>query len=204
MVEKGLADDQRFSYIVDEGTSELVTYPSELDYSYVLRERPYDETYNALKRSRAYSLSLLDGGLVQMSYRVEGEACVWHRLAYLPSPSLEPYQNDPERYERDVMFAEVMDTRIVTTPLRFDFDPASADSAEHPSSHLTLGQYTNCRIPVSAPVAPDSFVDLILRSFYNTAARRLSESMPRDGPRFPNCLHPDHEPQIHLRVPSRN
>ena len=36
----------------------------------------------------------------------------------------------------------------------------------HPASHVTFGQFLNCRIPVSMPVTPRKFILFLLRNFY--------------------------------------
>ena len=38
----------------------------------------------------------------------------------------------------------------------------------HPHSHVTLGQYTNCRIPAYGPISPLLFMQFILENFYNS------------------------------------
>ena len=57
---------------------------------------------------------------------------------------------------------------IYPFPIRFDFDFYNSIDVEHPKSHLTLGQYKNCRIPVTSAVTPGQFLIFILRNFYST------------------------------------
>lgn len=66
---------------------------------------------------------------------------------------------------------DVVDPRIVVSPMRFDYDGRAdiAKNIEHPLSHLTIGQYQNCRIPVSRPLMPSQFISFIIRNFYHTA-----------------------------------
>ena len=107
-------------------------------------------------------------------YRFRDDRIEAHRLAFFPSPFLEEFQNNPDIYLEDEIYAEVIMKNIVPFPLRFDFDCRGEVVVEvdHPESHLTLGQYRNCRIPVSAPVTPYHFIGFILRNFYNTAYRK--------------------------------
>jgi hypothetical protein len=49
----------------------------------------------------------------------------------------------------------------------------------HPASHLTLGQYENCRIPVSGPLGPNSFGMFILRNFYCRAYTKNKNTFDR-------------------------
>ncbi|MDP3444869.1 MAG: DUF2290 domain-containing protein, partial [Ignavibacteria bacterium] len=90
------------------------------------------------------------------------------------------FQNNCEVYELDEIYADMIVKNIVSVPIRFDYDPENVKSVDHPSSHLTLGQYQNCRIPIKAPITPNIFIDFILRSFYNTAHRKFSEELKFD------------------------
>ncbi len=114
---------------------------------------------------------MLDGALIQMSYRVKNDLVETHRLAFFPSPYLEGFQNEPDLYIEELVYAEVIWKNIVPFPLRFDFDSREGvyEELRHPKSHLTLGQYKNCRIPVCAPLTPYHFVSFLLRHFYHTA-----------------------------------
>lgn len=111
-------------------------------------------------------------------------------LSYFPSPDLEHFQNDPEAYLQDEVYADIIDRNIVPFPIRFDFSDDETDFEEihHPRSHLTLGQYKNCRIPVCSPVSPLTFGGFILRNFYNTAFRKYSDSIPVSRFSFADCI----------------
>ena len=67
---------------------------------------------------------------------------------------------------------------ILPVPVRFDYDPANFEELKHPASHLSLGQYKNCRIPIVAPICPANFINFILRSFYCTAKLELPLDFP--------------------------
>lgn len=101
----------------------------------------------------SYNMRMLDGALIHMMYRFRNNQLEAHRLAFFPSPFLGEFQNNPEIYLEDEIYAEVIMRNIVPFPLRFDFDCREEVVVEmyHPKSHLTLGQYQNCRIPVSSP-----------------------------------------------------
>jgi len=92
------------------------------------------------------------------------------------------------------MYLDILDQRVVTVPLRFDFDSGDAFiPVEHPKSHLTLGQYENCRIPVSSAVSPFQFMDFILRNFYHTAHTKFCERLTRYSDRFEKSILPEEE-----------
>ncbi len=168
-----------------------------------LKNLPYREVYAELERAGTYNLRMLDGALIQMMYRFRNDQIETHRLAFLPSPFLEEFQNSPEVYLDDVVYAEVIMKNIVPFPLRFDFDSRGevAVDVDHPKSHLTLGQYQNCRIPVSAPLAPYRFISFILRNFYNTVFCKYCEQMPSFSYAFESTITKRETELLHVQVP---
>jgi hypothetical protein len=133
---------------------------------------------------------MLDGALITLRYRFSAGLVSEHSLSYFPSPDLEHFQNDPELYLSDEIYADVVARNIVPFPVRFDFngDRRRFVEIDHPYSHLTLGQYQNCRIPVCSPVSPLTFGAFILRNFYNTAFRKYSTEIPGSALRFANTI----------------
>lgn len=173
LVEHSLCDEQNFPSIKNSGEFTLITIPGDPDIAAALKSnKNYSEIYQSLDKARSFNFRMLDGAIVQLLYQFnKNEKLVKHRLSYFPSPSLESFQNDPEVYECDEIYAEVLMKNIVPFPLRFDysFDEKAHIDVHHPKSHMTLGQYQNCRIPVCSPISPIVFVKFLLRSIYNTA-----------------------------------
>ena len=64
---------------------------------------------------------MLDGALVTLRYRFRNGEVSEHSLSYFPSPDLEHFQNDPEIYLQDEIYADVVARNIVPFPVRFDF-----------------------------------------------------------------------------------
>lgn len=149
----------------------------ECDISIVLDEnKSYHEIYDALHEKKNYTCKLVDGALIQLMYVFKKHEISKHRLAFFSSPYLKKFQNEPNYYDEDLMFSDMLQKNIVAFPIRFDFDAANkcGEKIPHPASHLTLGQYKNCRIPVSSPLTPSQFFNFILRNFYNTAFNKNS------------------------------
>jgi hypothetical protein len=165
-----------------------VTISNHGGLSVTLKNIPYIDIYSELDATGTYNMKMVDGALIQMMYRFNEDGLHSHRLAFFPCPDLSEYQNSPDIYESDELYAEVVARNIVSVPVRFDFDKENAEELHHPTSHLTLGQYSNCRIPVGAPVTPFVFMDFILRSFYNTAHRKLCADLTRFNERFPSTI----------------
>lgn len=171
------------------------------DMSLVLKKQPYEKVYEEVARSGGFALRMLDGGLLQFDYGGHRQKIEKHRLAYLPAPDLEPYQNDPELYFGEYHFVDVVGHQVMPVPTRFDFDAAAAKDVAHPTSHLTLGQYLHCRIPVSRALTPSEFVNFILGSFYSTP-NRPHERLPLKTHIVEETITENERGDIHVLIPS--
>ncbi|MFC3355515.1 DUF2290 domain-containing protein [Sphingobacterium zeae] len=160
---------------LNENTGILYIAGEDLNLSIPQKNISFKEIYEVLDNESNYNIKLIDGGLVQFNYffDLKKDMLLKHRLAYFPSPYLETFQNESEIYELDVLYADVIKKNILPVPVRFDYDPKvneGKDNVEfesiHPHSHVTFGQYENCRIAVSNFVSPIIFMEFILKSFY--------------------------------------
>ncbi|HOE81880.1 MAG TPA: DUF2290 domain-containing protein [Myxococcota bacterium] len=204
LVGLSLCDQQNYPVLRDlgQGCREVgIGEPG--NFSFVLKNVPYGEVYRELERTQDYNLKMLDGALIQVMYRFRDNQIEAHRLAFFPSPFLEEFQNNPEVYLDDEIYAEVIKRNIVPFPLRFDYDcrVGVAVDVDHPKSHLTLGQYKNCRIPVSSPMTPYHFISFILGSFYNTAYRRYSRQISAFTQAFDTSITARERQLVHVQVP---
>ncbi len=128
---------------------------------------------------------------------------VMRNIPYQNIYDLEQFQNNPEIYSDDEVYAEVIMRNIVPLPLRFDFISREGEYEElrHPKSHLTLGQYKNCRIPVCAPLTPYHFVSFILRNFYHTAYTKYSDSIRPHSHCFSETIFISEKAILHIQIP---
>lgn len=179
LIEAGLSNQQNYPSVNRVRTRTDIGVSGAPDIAISMKDQPYSEIYNLLDKAGAYHVRMIDGALIQMYYRFRRRALSAHRLCVFPAPYLEHYDNDPTSYEQDELYADIVGKSIVHVPIRFDY---SADDnlhidVHHPKSHLTLGQYPNCRIPVNAPISPARFIKFVLRNFYHTAfhAARLDQ-----------------------------
>ncbi|MGC3983540.1 MAG: DUF2290 domain-containing protein [Pseudorhodoferax sp.] len=148
-----------------------------------LKNIDYADIYEELERTESYDAKLVDGGLILLQYRFDRQnALLQHRLAYFPCPVLPSIDDVPELYEADQLYGDIIERRLVRFPIRFDFAPEQKIDVVHPISHLTLGQYENCRIPVSGPVGPHVFGNFIVRNFYCRAYTRNKNHFERKPP----------------------
>ncbi len=180
LVRLGLSEDQNFPSTPGKAGGAIeITVNNASQLTIALRNLPYRQIYDELVKARAFNMKLIDGALIVLRYAFRNGQLTDHSLSYFPAPDLEHFQNDADIYLTDEIFADIVARNIVTIPLRFDYsnDANKFIEIHHPYCHLTLGQYKNCRIPVSAPLSPVTFVAFILRSFYNTAARKFSDEI---------------------------
>ena len=203
LIGKGVCDDSNFSAIRTSGSKADVTFSGSEHVSIALGDIEYAEIYRELADKRSYNMRLVDGALLQMMYRVEGDELLQHRLAFYPSPSLLPFQDDPDAYMRDELFIEIVQRRIVPFPMRFDFDAREGVYIDvaHPKSHLTLGDVKGCRIPVSAPLTPRWFVEFILRNFYQTETHDFIGGLPQHKIKFPMSITRNEVGLMHMVIP---
>lgn len=167
-----------------------ITVSTAAGMSVALKNVAYRDIYGELEKARCFNIKMLDGALIALRYRFRAGVICEHFLSYFPSPNLEHFQNEPEVYLEDEIYADVIARNIVPFPVRFDFcdDPEKFVDVHHPYSHLTLGQYENCRIPVCSPLGPLAFGGFILRNFYNTAFRKYSEKIPASAMGFASTI----------------
>lgn len=203
LIGNGICDDSNFSSIRSSGGVSDITFSGSEHVSIGLSNIEYSEIYRELIQTRSFNMKLVDGALLQMMYRIDSGGLLRHRLAFYPSPSLLPFQDDPDAYMRDELFMEIVQRRIVPFPLRFDFDSRDTVHVDitHPKSHLTLGDVKGCRIPVSAPLTPRWFIEFVLRNFYQTEKHDFVSDLPRHKIKFENSITANESRIAHLVIP---
>ena len=189
VIRAGLSNEQKYPAIRKMGQFQTEIFiEGSPDLSVSLKGLPYSEIYASLEAGGAFNLRMIDGSLIQMMYTFTRNKIQTHRLSLFPSPSLDPYEEAQLSYERDELFAEFSGSHMVKFPVRFDFSETEHIDGDHPKSHLTLGQYKNCRLPVSSPLSPRRFMRFILRSFYWPAFKRVGLPAPNLDLRFPESI----------------
>lgn len=186
LIESSMSAYQNFPIIKNKGTKQRLEWSSINNLSISLKNLDYHVIYSEIDKNSDYTIKLIDGNIIQMLYTFENNELVSHRLAMFPSPKLELYQSQPEIYENDEIYADIIGKRIVPFPIRFDYNTEDIISTHsHPNSHVTLGQYTNCRIPAYGPILARLFMQFILENFYNTYYLKTYSLL---GPK-PQCLN---------------
>lgn len=169
LIENSFSSDQNFSSIntYSEGVT-IVTWDKSAHISETFDNNlSYKEIYDICRDRRYFTLLLVDEAIIQFYYKFQNGVLVNHRMAFLPSPYLEEFQNNPDVYINDLIYAEVINKSLVPSPIRFDYDKKASEDVIHPRSHMTIGQYQNCRIPVRSALTPFQFINFIFNNFYN-------------------------------------
>lgn len=207
LIDLGICDDQNFP----STTEDEVRLSSEHDYSIFLKNITYEDMYNDLVNNRVYNIKMIDGALIQMKYKFKDNKIEKHRLAFFPSPHLPIYQNNPNSYMEDNIYMDICEKGIVAVPLRFDFDDSIDDYGEkvakpviHPISHLTIGQYKNCRIPVTSALTPYQFIEFIIRNFYNKDFESFRKKLPKNNRSFNQSIHEEEKKILNISIPITN
>jgi hypothetical protein len=201
LISVGLSIQQKPPSCVPTGRNSYeISYSGMQDLSIVLKNIEYTEVYKELDKNKNYNIKMIDGALLQLLYIYKDSELQSHRLAFFPSPFLYDFQNEPELYELDEIYADIISKNILPVPIRFDYDPANFKEIDHPRCHLTLGQFKNCRIPICSPITPNIFVSFILRNFYNTAFNKFTDKLDFSSDLFENCMTISEKKLLHLAV----
>lgn len=212
LIESGLATDQCSPTIRRLSNSQreevnISDIQSESS-SIFLKKIPYKTLYYELLERRFYNIKMIDGALIQMQYIFSNNKIERHRLSFFPNPDLYSFQDYPDVYLEDKLYSDIVDVRLVCVPLRFDYDASRNDDGEmvakpivHPVSHLTIGQYKNCRIPVKSALTPYQFIEFIVRNFYNTDAVIYTNCLEAWNKYFEESIFEEEKAIINISIP---
>lgn len=168
LIKEGLSIEQNFPSSRSIDGKYIVSFQNDNNICKALKNETYKVIYDKLEKTKSYNIKLIDGALIQFMYICSREKLLSHRLAYMPSPFIEAYKNAQEIYGSDLLYGDIVRDSITPFPIRFDYSENLQDFKEfyHSKSHLTLGEFDYCRIPVIGPVNPYSFISFILKHFY--------------------------------------
>lgn len=201
LVEVGLVDDQNFAIQKQVRTLTEVTFQGASEVGFGLKGSEYQATYRHFTAKRTYNVKMLDGGLVQIMYAFLRDSLQRHRLGFFPALEREEFEDTSDDLE-DV-YREWSALHTVRFPIRFDYDISDSKHVvkDHPKSHLTLGDFAECRIPATSPLTPSQFFDFILRNFYYRAFQKYCPTITEGGGVFAEDIHGEERRVIHISVP---
>lgn len=168
LIEAGACVEQTHPSLKTRNSDQIVTFGNSDNISIALKNLPYKVVYSELKKNKSYNIQMLDGALIQLMYYFTNGVLTKHRLSFYPSPYLEDYKIAQEVYTKDFIYGDIVRDTITPFPIRFDYSNSESECRDifHSKSHMTLGEFTHCRIPVSSPLTPYSFISFILKHFY--------------------------------------
>ncbi|QEL03445.1 DUF2290 domain-containing protein [Olivibacter sp. LS-1] len=211
LIGRNLSVSQNFPSLNIE-TGILYVTDKDFDMSISQRNISFREIYDTLDQQYNYNIKLIDGGLLQLNYmfNIKEDSILRHRLAYFPSPHLATFQDSPSRYDDDELYADILRKNILPVPVRFDYDPEVNKNKQpedfesiHPHSHVTFGQYQNCRIAVSNLLSPSMFIEFVLKSFYGSFYYReifRKEALFVKHQKVETCITDFEKTSIHLSI----
>ncbi|MFE4074401.1 DUF2290 domain-containing protein [Peribacillus sp. YIM B13477] len=170
LIALGISKEQNFPSVRMQTSGEFIVDWGKIDnISIALKNIPYNIVFDELTENENFSIKLIDESLIQFMYLFNEEGLIKHRLAYYPCPHLHKHQENENLLSQKEIYQEILYKNIVPFPIRFDYSKSDDDHIDihHSKSHITLGHFKNCRIPVNAPVSPILFTDFILRNFYS-------------------------------------
>jgi len=202
LTECGISSEENYPVQHSTQDEHHITTPNYKSLSIALKNLSYLDIYTSLSAEKCYSARMLDGGLFSFRYIFINNRIVKHHLSYLPSPTLEQYQNDPVMYQEEMIYSEIIAKNVMPCPIRIDFDSSSTSYQEHDHSytHLTIGEYKNCRIPVAAPLTPWTFARFILRNFYNTIFKEYESQFSPSEFKYPKTITNNEQADTHIFV----
>lgn len=162
-----------------------MTYVLQMGAQYGEQRIIYDETgqvVDIIEPISAENVNIIEQPVIRTRDNRTGKELISHRLGYYPSPSYELYQNDPELYDVDYIYGDILNKSVLPVIIRADYnrDPEESE-LHHPYSHITLGGYKNCRIPVDRPISPMKFVKFIMEHFYYVPSSQLEFNFEIEG-----------------------
>lgn len=78
----GICDEQNFPSIKSYTGNISEIGVSSSDNSIFLKDVPYREMYSELVKKRNYNIKMIDGALISLLYRFQGNELVSHRLSF--------------------------------------------------------------------------------------------------------------------------
>ena len=130
----------------------------------------YEKSYIQMARINDFSFIMFDGAIIQCYFKFKDKNLVRQNMSFYQSPFRKPFDLYPESYftgsDDHARFLLMSDLGSVIH-FRFDYDPVNFKEYFHPRTHLHLGMFENCRIPVLRPLCVLSFFDFIIKNFYS-------------------------------------
>src|SRR5688572_8006766 len=97
LTQANICQENRFPELVVRPQGITEVYPEKaMDISAALKNVPYGDAYESMRRSKSYNMVLLDGALIHLRYCIHTKKkIVKHSLSFWPSPRLNSLDQTP-------------------------------------------------------------------------------------------------------------
>lgn len=198
----GLAEDRQDAFERKTAVTEI-SFRNANFISDAVKASSYSSVFSLFVSERVFNAQLVDGALIQCTYTFKNNKLLKHRLAFLPPPGMDWTLRSVRPREYEDEDTEEVSNGGVGQPLRFDFNARDEKHRDviHPKCHLTLGDHSTCRIPVTSPVTPYWFIYFVLLNFCSTSGIEMASSLPKSSDKFTDSISREEKKIPYLVVP---
>jgi len=126
-----------------------------------------------------FTFLMIDSAIIQCYYNFDKENLVMQKMAFYQSPFVKSFDSDPKSYlDSDPLENPSEEENLgAVTCFRFDYNLDDFEECLHPKTHLHLGSFKNCRIPVISPLKIATFFSFIIKNFYSVTYKSFQEHL---------------------------
>lgn len=192
----------------EQGTEFKIEVPN-FDPTLLTADISYQEMWSKMNTNNQFTCRMIDGGLITFLYTFDSKqkGLIKSRLSFFPCYDLPNLDEAKKDYQDDRLYLDIFQKTAYPSSLRFDYDPFAFKDVNHPKSHLTLGQFSNCRIPVYGPLTPYNFINFIIRNFYNSEYEdwcKVVSQIPNKDFSFSQTITPHEKSITHIAIKEFN
>ena len=129
----------------------------------------YEEEYYDMLSRGVYTFLMVDYTMLQYFNIYSRDTLVKQNIGYVQSPYDVPYdlvEVEEEEEENEKVLTKICDLGSYTR-MRFEYDPDNFENIKHPRTHLHLGCYKDCRIPINKPMRMYDYIKFVIKNFYS-------------------------------------
>ncbi len=82
LITTSLCDDQNFPHVITKSKNMVSVCIGNLGTTIFLKNVPYKEIYNEMRKRRLFNFKMIDGALVLMEYTCNKRELIHHRLCF--------------------------------------------------------------------------------------------------------------------------
>lgn len=158
-----------------------------------VRYHTYMEVFNKMYRNEAYTISLVDGSMINMYYVFDGSKNMKkHTLSFMPNYRVDLLdKQEQEEQELDANVSHEQLSLRLNNYIRIDFDEVGREDYYHSLVHLHIGISDQAiRIPMQYYMFPNDFLFFIFKYIYRHDDNTLKSLVPESKMR---CILKENE-----------